>query len=61
MLSKVRVSKLIILATGLAFLVFIRIGVDNFSNWKFVMSLFGLLGFVLLLIFDIIIRNNKHK
>lgn len=61
MLSDFKVSTRLVVATGLAFLIFISIGTENYTNWKFIASLFGLVGFMSLLLYDLIIRNKTPR
>jgi hypothetical protein len=61
MLRKMNISKRVVLATGLAFPLLISIGAENYPNWKFIASLIGFLGFVLLLIFDLSMQKVKAK
>lgn len=61
MLKDLEISKGIVLATGLAFLVFITIGIENYCNWRFVLSLTGFISFILLVIFDLRVRNKSKS
>ena len=61
MLRKLKASREISLATGIAFLIYISVGSENYGGWKFAASLLGFLGLLFLLISDSRIRNKAHN
>ncbi len=51
----------LILAVGISLIFLVTIGIDNYTNWRFIASLIGFIGFAILAWFDYRIRKVRSR